>query len=301
MAPPGAGSRGGKGSLVVTVARLASYDEPALIGRVLDLLAKVFPSFELQERAARRWGLRWDACSTPFVLERDGELLCHVGVLETPVVIAGREVRVGNVHAVATRRDHRRRGLLRAVMEEVLPWCDARYETLQLATDSPEVFTPFGFRPQAEHHFVLPAKPLAEHAPRARALDDPACLTRLLSARAPVSSLLGTRDRQVLLFNEARRPLLYAADLDVAVAGEVRGHRLVLDDVIGARVPALSSIVSRCAPDVDEVELHFAPDGVAPDLDAVSVAEPMDEDVLMVRGPFSVGGKPCKLPPTARC
>ena len=90
-------------------------------------------------------------------------------------------------------------------------------------------------------------------------------------------------------------------ELDAVVAGEVRGARLVLDDVVATRMPRLSDIVTRFAPGVDEVELHFAPDRLAPDTAAVAVPESMDEDVLMVRGPFPVGDSPCKLPPTARC
>lgn len=47
-----------------------SYEDSNVLAGVLDLLALVFPSFREQEKAARRLGLRWEECSTPFAFER---------------------------------------------------------------------------------------------------------------------------------------------------------------------------------------------------------------------------------------
>src|SRR5262245_13883644 len=136
-------------------ARRASYaDEPDLLPRVRALLGVVFPGLPEVMDLAAPLGLRWDRVSTPFVCESEGRLISHVGVMEMRFVLAGDEQSVGILHAVATDPAERRRGHYRAVMAEVLPWCDERWPTLVLNTGQPELYEPFGFRRIPEHRFV---------------------------------------------------------------------------------------------------------------------------------------------------
>ena len=79
-----------------------SYEDPNVLAGVLDLLALVFPFFREQEKAARRLGLRWEECSTPFVVREKGRIVAHVGLLGLPVVMNGELRIVGSVHGVAT-------------------------------------------------------------------------------------------------------------------------------------------------------------------------------------------------------
>lgn len=278
--------------------RQSYHDAPALIGEVLELLATVFPGFREQERAARELGLRWEACSTPFVYRHHGRVVAHVGVLEVPLVMDGEEVTVGSVHGVATHPEYRRRSYYRAIMEELLPWCDARYPTLHLTTDNPEFFTPFGFRIVDEFRFEADVAGTPERR-RAEPLPEPGTLHRLLAERDPVSHVLGTRDRNVFLFNEARHALHYAKDIDAVLSYDLVGERLVLMDVVATTMPSLAEITARVGGGFDHVEVHFAPDRLGAKLRAVP--ESTEEDVLMARGPYLPAGRAFKLPLTVRC
>src|SRR5262249_28540546 len=132
----------------------------------------------------------------------------HVGVLEIPMMLEGREVRAGGIHAVCTHPDFRGRGLYKALMSEVMRWCHNRYQTLVLTTSQPFLYEPFGFRVMPECRFVR----LLTGTPPGRGLrtldfgraQDIALLRRVLPEREPVSLSLGVvREQAVFAFNEA--------------------------------------------------------------------------------------------------
>jgi GNAT superfamily N-acetyltransferase len=172
-------------------------DNPDLLRQIFELLDLAFPELSLsaQERAARPLGCHWEEISTPFVYWDGERPVSHVGVLEIPMVLEGREVRAGGVHAVCTHPDFRGRGLYKTLMSDVMRWCEGRYQTLVLTTSQPLLYEPFGFRVMPECRFrgVLPAAPAGQGM---RKLDfgrarDVALLRRVLPDRAPVSLSLG--------------------------------------------------------------------------------------------------------------
>ncbi|MBI1815231.1 MAG: GNAT family N-acetyltransferase [Deltaproteobacteria bacterium] len=287
--------------------RYSYVDDPTLYDRVFELLDLAFPGAELplQSRTARQLGMRWEEVTTPFCLFDGERLLAHVGVLDLPLVLAGREVHVGGIHAVATHPHFRRRGYYRAVMEDALRWADARYQTLQLSTAQPELYEPFGFRVVPEHRFIGAwSHNLGRN--RLRVLDygcadDLALIHTLLRERTPISHRLGVvREYAVFLFNEARRSLYYAADLDLIVSFESEGTTLRLFDLVGRALPPLFEIVERIPLRFQRVETHFTPDRLAAELQPEAHLLNGD-DYLMVRGSYPPERQPLMLPRTARC
>ena len=289
--------------------------DPALCNRVFELLDTWLPSLSARRRDAEALRWRWQQCSTPFVAERDGRVISHVGVLETHWVCSGVEHRVGGVHAVCTLAEERRRGLYRGLMEEVLAHCDARYETVKLCTEHPEYYEPFGFRVVPDHRFRVRVDPRSGQ-PGFRSVDlgradELELLDRLLAARTPVSEVLGVvRDHDLFKFNLVGDTLHYCEELDLLAVVERSDGRLQIDDLIGRELPDLGDLLARVTGPVDEVVFHFRPDRLGVDADP----EPFrfDGDVLMVRGLFPLdppdpvarvdGASPLEfmLPPPAR-
>jgi ribosomal protein S18 acetylase RimI-like enzyme len=223
------------------------------------LFGRVWPVLPRAIARAERLGFAWTAVSTPFVRREGDRVVGHAGVIELSLVMAGRVRRIGSVHAVCTDPERRGRGLGRAVMEDLLAGCVARFDTLVLTTAIPEFYTRFGFRRVREHAFAraLPA-PSRHTNGWGRVLtdagDDVRVLRRLLSSRAPVSNRLGAVDGDVvfviallLTWGDFSR-VHYHAGLDVATVHEVRDRTLVLYDVIGAAIPPSRRWLARSAP-----------------------------------------------------
>ena len=281
-----------------------SYADDATLGdRIFDLLETFFTGIGKRRRAAAQLGSLWDDCSTPFVYEKNGRIVSHVGLLEMSYVIKGERHQLGGVHAVCTLESERRQGHFRRIMEELLEFCDGRFETLELGTEHPEYYEPFGFRVIPEHRFVASVtspgggdgfRPI--DATRRRDLER---LDRLLSERAAVSKLVGVVDeRDVFKFSQGTEGLHYSQALDCFAVFELEGTRLLLSDVVARELPSLELLLSQLTPPVEEVEFHFSPDGF--DVDARPELFRFDGDYYMVRGPFAAEGEAFMVPPPAR-
>ncbi len=277
-------------------------EEPALCDAVFDLLGHWIEVLPAMRRAAERLDWRWEDESTPFAIVEDGRVISHVGVLELPLVIAGREQVCAGIHAVCTLDSRRRQGLYRRVMEEVLDWCDARHETIELTTENPEYYEPFGFRRVPEHTFsARPAAPAGRGDLRALRLDDAAdiaLLNRLLDTREPVSHVLGSRAPAVFKFNHGLAGgLSYSPGLDAVLVLQREDGRVTLDDVVAAELPSFGRLLDSIGSPLEELRMRFTPDRF--DVDALPVPAAGD-DHLMVRGPFAAEDVPLIVPPPLR-
>ena len=283
--------------------RRSYADDPTLADRVFGLLETWFTGIAKPRAEAARLGSLWDDCSTPFVCEKDGEIVSHVGLLEMPYVINGRRRQLGGVHGVCTLESERRRGHFRGLMEELLEFCANRFETLELGTENPEYYEPFGFRIVPEHRFIARVESAAGRAGfRPFDADRPGdleLLDRLLDGRAPVSERVGVvSERDVFKFSNGSDRLHYSKALDCLAVFELDGRRLVLSDVVARELPPIAALLSEIAQPTSEVEFHFSPDRF--DVDARPELFRCDGDYYMVRGPFEAEGTPFMVPPPAR-
>lgn len=281
-------------------------DDAGLRQPLFDLLERVFPGLREGADSLVPLGASWDAISTPYVRFERGQAVSHVGVIELPLILMGRSVPVGSIHAVATHPDHRRRGHYRELIEELLADCADRYETLVLSTENPEYYEPFGFRVLREHQFSVPGRTTG--APdRLRRLDldrkvDLDLLHRLIDTREPISQVVGVGPaRAVFLFSEARRDILYSEELDVAICMETHHGRHDLYDVVGPVLPELDALRAVLPAADAGLTLHFAADRLAPG--AVATARVFEQDgpsYLLARGRFDAENEPFTLPRSAR-
>jgi GNAT superfamily N-acetyltransferase len=282
-------------------------DDSTLSDRLFNLLETVFPEIGISNAAqiGRKLGAPWEEASTPFMRFHDDMAITHVGVLEIPMRVMGENVTVGGVHAVATHPEFRRRGYYRQVMEEVLDYCDRRYQTLVLTTSQPELYQPFGFRVIKEHIFITKCEP-ATHTNGFRELNlseaaDVKLLNKLLETREPVSNIVGILNEKAVFFvNQATSPLYYAQDLDVIVCMEIENTQLKLFDLVGTNICPLAAILERIPQPIEEVLIYFSPDRLDADVQALSHIFEGDS-LLMVRGSFAAKGKNFMLPRSARC
>jgi ribosomal protein S18 acetylase RimI-like enzyme len=285
--------------------------------RLATLFGRVWPALPAGVARAETLGFSWAEVSTPFGRREGDRAVAHVGVIELPLVIAGRSCRVGSIHAVCTDPERRGRGLGRALMQEALAACRARYDTLVLTTLVPEFYARLGFRPVREHAF---SRPLARSAPASscgRALTetpgDLRLLRRLLARRAPVSERLGSREAGtvfvialLLAWGDFSR-VHYHPALDTLTVHEVRDGTLVLYDVVAPSIPPLEALAAAIGADADRVITFFAPDRLgagfrAEPWDRARAAAMGDDGFagLMALGPLAGEHDEFMLPPLSR-
>jgi len=278
-------------------------DDPTLADRIFELLETWFTGIGARRREAARLGSLWEECSTPFVCEKGGEIIAHVGLLEMPYVIEGERHRLGGVHAACTLESERRQGHFRRIMEELLVYCDGRFETLELCTENPEYYEPFGFRILPERRFVAEVASVGGRD-GFRAFDSTrdgeiARLDRLLAERTPVSERVGVFDEHdVFKFSQGSDALYYSEELDCFAAFEQRGSQLRLFDVVARELPSLDALLSQLPPAIEAIEFHFSPDCF--NVDARPEPFRSDGDYFMVRGPFAAEREAFMVPPPAR-
>lgn len=283
------------------------FQDPTLAPKLFNLLDIVFPGFEIGAAAeqASKLGARWEDVSTPFARIHDGTLITHVGVLEIPMRLMGEDVTVGGIHAVCTHPEYRRRGYYREVMNQVLDYCDSRYDTLLLTTAQPELYQPFGFRVVQEHSFYAECG----YAGGINGLrlvdtgngDDIQLLNRLLETREPISNIAGVFNQKALfLVNEGTRPLYYIEKLQAIACLEIKDNHLKLFDLVTPRLFPLESLLEHLPHPIDSVTIYFSPDRLQ--IETQAVAEIFEGDsLLMVRGRFSCEHQKFTLPRSARC
>ncbi|BAY07792.1 GNAT family N-acetyltransferase [Calothrix sp. NIES-2098] len=279
--------------------------DPSLSSKLMELMEITFPGISSLAECGRKLGASWEAASTPFIRFHDDRVITHVGVLEIPLQIMGQRVTVGGIHGVATHPEFRRRGYYRQVMNEVLEYCDRRYETLVLTTPQPEFYLPFGFRVVEEHIFKVKCSSTGS-TDGWRTLDvadvaDLRLLHRLLETRVPVSHIIGVvKEKAVFFVNEGSRTLHYAKDLDLIACMEIEDTRLHLFDLVTTQIYPLQKILDRIPQPIEEVLIYFSPELLnLENLQAFPYV--LDEAVLMVRGKFAAEKEKFMLPRSARC
>jgi GNAT superfamily N-acetyltransferase len=150
------------------------YVDPVKRESMFGLLDDGFPTIAARIAAAADAGFVWEDVTEPFVRFENDVAVSHVGVIEHRVLLDGHDTVVAGVHAVATRSDHRNRGLARECLNDAMHWIDDRFGVSKLATGVPAVYAPHGFRTLPLSEFMLdhaggedrgrPLRADAEHA-----------------------------------------------------------------------------------------------------------------------------------------
>lgn len=273
------------------------------------LFDTIWPRLSERIALAERAGAEpWHRISTPFVAYHDQRMVAHVGVIAIPLMMAGVRVLAGGIHAVGTHPAYRRRGHIRHLLQEALDYCDGRFTTVQLTTETPEIFRSAGFRVVPQTCFEVAAAPSRSHGFRPLSMDsveDRARLARLLGHRQAVSLTLSSLDSGWLFLTDevlatgCFTRLHYSAHLDIVAAYEVEEGRLRLYDLVGEVLPALPEVLAAIPEDHSHVDLFFTPDRFNVTILAEREAYPGDN--LMVRGVYPVEGRPVVLSPLAHC
>lgn len=282
--------------------RIEAFADHQARGPWLDLLRDIFAIDLGTASALNVWHEGYRAFSY-----WDGPVIAaNISCRPLPLMMAGRKVAAGQIHAVATRPAYRRRGLFQDLMQRVLAYCEGRMDPLFLYTATPQLYAPFGFRPLTEHGYrgtLADGDLLIPVTTRNLSLNDPHDLSlvrRLFAVRTPASDVFGLyRNEDIFVANALAHTgwqLTYLAAEDVLVIWDEGGERRRLIDFAGSNPPSQPAL--RALLGSGEIDVLFPPDRLKGSFRPFRHA-PEDDDFLMVRGPFLAEGRPIMLPLTA--
>jgi predicted N-acetyltransferase YhbS len=287
--------------------RLIRHSDHAWHDRFFGFAASIFKG---GGRTFFAWGARggWVDGYDVFAAIIDDQIVGTVGRTSMRYVING-EARNGyQLGAVATRADHRNRGLARLITDKVLSELDAPDQPVVLfANPSVLDFYPrFGFRRLAQSRFTghVDVRPSGTLAP---SLDvamptDRAWLAAHCAKASAVGKRFAARDYYpALLFHLTREPrMVFRLDLFGAVV-IVRqdGDRLLIEDLLATRPFRLKDALPHvCAQPVRKLEFGFHPEDWWPDAES----HPLDDDgsALFARGAAAEVEGPVRFPDLAQ-
>jgi predicted N-acetyltransferase YhbS len=255
------------------------------------------------------WGARggWVAGYEVFAIVVDDRIVSTVGRQAMRYVINGKARNGYQIGAVATRREHRNRGLARLLMERVLAELDAPDQPVILfANPSVLDFYPrFGFRRRAQYRFVAhidvrPADTLAPSLDLARATDRVWLANHCARAHA-IGRGFTARDYYPALLFHLTRELRKAVRLDsfgAVVVTQQDGERLLIQDLLATRPFSLTDALPHlCANPTRTIEFGFHPEMWWPNTETLPLDD--SESPLFVRGAAAGVREPVRFPDLA--
>jgi GNAT superfamily N-acetyltransferase len=268
------------------------YEDPALHESLFALFDTVWGFLRAKEALAGRLGFAWSRVSTPFAVVEAGRVVAHAGLLPVELVVAGRPVTTGAIHAVCVAADRRGRGLGRRVLTAALAAADERYPAVVLASEKEALYARFGFRARGLHVFAAHgvaggggARPL--DVSRA---DDAALWLAAMRTRTALSDRFSVIDRGAInTFDAINRdgthaPLWIDERLGAVYYARVEGGRVIVDDVFAAGPCDGEALLAGMALAGEAVVFGCDPQRLGLATECVPVAYAAADDRLQIRG-----------------
>lgn len=228
--------------------------------RVL-LIDQVFPGAQNMIAQGRELGTDWKDASIPFVIEKKGDLIAHLGIVPLTLSFANQTKRVAALHAICVKKEYRRQGYFKQLMHDALDYIQLHFDSSILFTYDPHFYQPFGFNIVPQYDFSVMVhsdgksndlRPLYLQSP-----DDLALLKRLYAKRVDLFNTFTLQHETLFIINSLDMKLFYSKKLDAILI--FKGHNFrYLQDIISSALITLQDVVNAL-PKCDELILQFCP------------------------------------------
>ncbi|MED4784025.1 GNAT family N-acetyltransferase [Brevibacillus choshinensis] len=258
-----------------------------LFERVFDIPVEVLKDFY-----ARGF---WDPTYCPYTFFDGTRAVANASCFTLELQLGGQRVKSAGIQSVMTHPDYRNRGLMRQLCEQMLVDLDQRFPTSWLFTDSPELYTPFGFRVVPQYAFVAEYSHDGDPEAQLRQIDfqqeqDVRLVRECFVDHQPISLTFAPVGYESSFFLHMYSPdfqsyVHYSERLQAIIVFAVKEQTLHLYDIIGKQLPSWTELCTEIPEPFSRVTLHFCPDQFAD-----RVFTPILYDgggKLMVRGQLS--------------
>ncbi|MGD9590912.1 MAG: GNAT family N-acetyltransferase [Candidatus Berkiella sp.] len=279
--------------------------DPTLYTRCISLMDTCFPGIKALADQGRVHNAFWDKASVPFIVEKEKEIIAHLGVLPFDVIVDNQPFRGGALHGICTHQAHRRRGYFTQLIHEALAYTQQNFDFSFLFTDQPWLYEQFGFVIVPEKDFVLKDYRKAASGYQIRKCDlsiqdDLALMQSGYLNRMPISNRFGiVKETVVATLNALHQDVYYVDGLDVLVVYDIKENTLWLKDVVFKNTCELASVINAISGEFSNIILQFCPDKF--DDCQYELIEAKPECCIMVSEEFRLGNAPFRYPEPQRC
>ncbi|MGE3319482.1 MAG: GNAT family N-acetyltransferase [Candidatus Berkiella sp.] len=289
---------------------IADYNkDKSLFGNCIGFLDEIFPGCKEFALKGIQYGASWPNSSIPFIVEEQGKIVAHIGILPLTITLNNNTHQTAAIHAVGVNPSHRRKGYFKLLMKEVITYVKQNFESSFLMTQKPYLFKNYPYTIMLpEYDFLLKESGFSSKKGGLRELnldhsDDFALLNKLLSERLSLSnqfSILGKNAITLFILNSMHGKIGYSDRLNTMVLYQVIGGALYLREIVSQNEQKLSDIIETIPESFNKVILQFCPDRFLNENEYTAIlARP--ENCVMVSPEFKFNGKYFRYPEVYSC
>lgn len=271
--------------------------------RLYDLFERVFhiPTHTLQDFYKKGF---WDETYSPVTLFEEDEAIANVSMFSMPMMVGGERIKAAGIQSVMTHPNYRNKGFMKKLFGEVLQKIDEEYNYSFLFTETPELYTPFGFKVVKEYIATMQYEKSEQRLSSIRKLDffdekNVQLIKDIFENKERLSRVFAPLHYQssfyLNMYDEKwNKKLYFSEELNAILVYEIEEGVLKLYGVISELMPILDELCAVIPEAFHTIEFYFSPDQLGVEDADLKLYE--SKKRLMVRGELSVEFNEVKFP-----
>ncbi|MGE6536289.1 GNAT family N-acetyltransferase [Bacillus luti] len=246
----------------------------------------------------------WDDTYKALSFLQEDKVIANVAAFSLPLLINGERINAAGIQSVMTHPNFRRQGLMTQLMGRMIEEIDKKCKCALLFTETPELYTSFGFKVVQEHLMTIPYDKNNNKDPLLRKLDyhteeDRQLIQDTVDSSQRLSNIFSTLNFQSSFYlnmynSNWNEKLYYSEELDALIVYEVKDQTLKLFGVFAPVLPVLDELCEEINEEFTEIEFYFSPDQLG--IEDVQFTKVQLSKYLMVRSSKELDFKGFKFP-----
>ncbi|PEC22826.1 GNAT family N-acetyltransferase [Bacillus cereus] len=246
----------------------------------------------------------WDYTYKALSCLQEDKVIANVAAFSLPLLINGEKINAVGIQSVMTHPNFRRQGLMTRLMSKMIEEIDKQCECALLFTETPELYTSFGFKVVQEYLMTIPYDKNNNKDSLLRKLDyyneeDRQLIHETIDSSQRLSNEFSTLNFQSSFYlnmydTKWNEKLYYSEKLDALIVYEVDNEKLKVFGVFAPVLPVLDEICAEITESFTEIEFYFSPDQLG--IEDVQFTELQSSKYLMVRSSKELDFKGYKFP-----
>jgi GNAT superfamily N-acetyltransferase len=248
----------------------------------------------------------WDPTYCPYTLFEGNTAISNVSMFSMPMMINQKQIRAAGIQSVMTHPDHRKKGYMKHLFSTMLSDIESEYDSLFLFTESPELYTRYGFKELDEYYYTAGFQHKGEEGALQKLNlfeeQDKEMMRECFLSHQPVSEQFAPINHASSFYLNMYNPfygerLYYAKELKAIIVYEVEEETLKLYDVVAEAIPSFEQLSAQIPDPFLKVEFYFHPELLQ--VKTGKTVRITKQNRLMIKGELKLKHNEIKMPDTA--